>query len=317
MKAVFLDFGTVSRGDLDPAPLERVTPGIVIHDQTPQAEVPARVAGFEAVFANKSVIDGPTIAANPQLRLIALTATGIDNVDIVAAREGGIAVCNLRDYCTASVAQHVFALLLALTHRIADYDALVAAGHWQAAGQFSVFPFPIRELHGRRFGIVGIGTLGRRVAEIARAFGMRVEIANRPGGLRAEGRRDLDEMLPELDVLSLHCPLTDATRGLVNRSRLARMKPDAVLINTARGALVDAEALADALKAGKLGGAGIDVLEREPPPPDHPLLDPAIPNLIVTPHVAWAAREARQRCLDELALNVESFLAGGRRNRVV
>jgi len=316
LKAVFLDFGTVSRGDLDTGSLERATPGIVIHGQTPQADVPARVAGFEAVFANKSRIDRATIAANPQLKLIALTATGVDNVDLAAARDAGVAVCNLRDYCTASVAQHVFALLLALTHRVADYHALVAGGRWQAAGQFSVFPYPIRELQGRIFGIVGYGTLGKAVAEIARAFGMRVEIANRPGGAPSAGRFDLDDMLPRLDVLSLHCPLTDATRGLVGRERLERMKRDAVLINTARGALVDARALADALEAGEVGGAGIDVLEREPPPTDHPLLDPSIPNLIVTPHVAWAAREARQRCLDELALNVESFYAGGRRNRV-
>jgi glycerate dehydrogenase len=316
LRAVFLDFGTVSNGDLDPGPLERATPGIRIHERTAQSEVPARVAGFEAVFANKSVIDGPTIRANPQLRLVALTATGIDNVDLAAAREAGVAVCNLRDYCTASVAQHAFALLLALTHRLADYSALVAGGAWQEAGQFSVFPFPIRELAGRRIGIVGHGTLGRRVADIARAFGMQVEVANRPGGPPADGRQDLDAMLPGLDALTLHCPLTEATRGLVSRERLARMKSDAVLINTARGALVDAMALAEALKAGRLGGAGIDVLEREPPPAGHPLLDPAVPNLIVTPHVAWAAREARQRCLDELALNVESYLSGGRRNRV-
>ena len=317
MRAVFLDFGTVSNGDLDPAPLQRVVPGIVIHAQTAQAEVPARVAGFEAVFANKSVIDRATIRANPQLKMIALTATGVDNVDLAAARESGVAVCNLRDYCTASVAQHVFAMLLALTHRLAEYHALVRSGQWQEAKQFSVFPYPIRELQGRVFGIVGYGTLGKSVAGLARAFGMRVEIANRPGGAPSAGRRDLDDLLPELDVLSLHCPLTDATRGLVSRERLARMKPDAVLINTARGALVDTAALAEALRSGRLGGAGIDVLEREPPPHDHPLLDPAIPNLIVTPHVAWAAREARQRCLDELALNVESFLGGGRRNRVV
>jgi len=316
MRAVFLDFGTVSNGDLDPGPLERALPGIVIHDRSAQADVPNRIAGFDVVLANKSVIDGATIRANPALRLVALTATGVDNVDLAAARKAGVAVCNLRDYCTASVAQHVFALLLALTHRIADYDALVADGRWQAAGQFSVFPYPIRELQGLVFGIVGHGTLGKAVAGLAHAFGMRVEIANRPGGARESGRRDLDDILPELDVLSLHCPLTDATRGLMSRERLARMKPDAVLINTARGALVDTRALADALKAGKLGGAGIDVLEREPPPPDHPLLDASIPNLIVTPHVAWAAREARQRCLDELAQNVLSFLSGGRRNRV-
>jgi glycerate dehydrogenase len=316
VRAVFLDFGTVSNGDLDPGPLERALPGIVIHGRTPQADVSGRIAGFEAVLANKSMIDGATIRANPSLKLVAITATGVDNVDLAAARETGVAVCNLRGYCTASVAQHVFALLLALTHRVADYHALVASGRWQEAGQFSVFPYPIRELQNRVLGIVGHGTLGKAVATIARAFGMRVEIVNRPGTATAEGRRDLDDLLPELDVLTLHCPLTEATRGLIGRERLARMKPDAVLINTARGALVDARALADALKEKKLAGAGIDVLEREPPPPGHPLLDPSIPNLIVTPHVAWAAREARQRCLDELALNVLSFLSGGRRNRV-
>jgi glycerate dehydrogenase len=316
VRAVFLDYGTVSNGDLDTASLERALPGIVVHARTPNEDVPARIAGFEAVLANKSRIDGAAIRANPQLRFIALTATGVDNVDLASAREAGIAVCNLRDYCTASVAQHVFALLLALTHKLAEYDALVAQGRWQAAAQFSVFPFPIRELPGRTLGVVGYGTLGKAVATIATAFGMQVEVANRPGGVRQDGRRDLDDLLPELDVLTLHCPLTDATRGLISRARLARMKPDAVLINTARGALVDTAALAEALRAGRLGGAGIDVLENEPPPADHPLLDPSIPNLILTPHVAWAAREARQRCLDELALNVQSFLGGGRRNRV-
>jgi len=316
VRAVFLDFGTVSNGDLDPGPLERALPGIVIHERTAQADVPGRVAGFEAVLANKSVIDGATIRANPQLKLVALTATGVDNVDLAAARASKVAVCNLRDYCTASVAQHVFALLLALTHRLADYHALVAGSRWQQAGQFSVFPFPIRELQGRILGIVGFGTLGKAVAAIAGAFGMRVEIANRPGGTPAAGRRDLDDLLPDLDVLSLHCPLTGATRGLISHERLARMKPSAVLINTARGALVDTQALAEALEAGTIGGAGIDVLEREPPPPGHPLLDPSIPNLILTPHVAWAAREARQRSLDELATNVLAFLSGDRRNRV-
>ena len=317
MRAVFLDFGTVSSGDLDPGPLERVAPGIVLHTQTAAADVAARIAGFEAVFANKSVITRAMIESNPQLRLIALTATGTDNVDLAAARAAKVAVCNLRDYCTPSVVQHVFAMLLALTHRLRDYDLLVHSGRWEQAGQFSVFPYPIRELQGRTFGIVGHGALGRAVARVAASFGMQVEIANRPGGPVTEGRRDLDELLPQLDVLSLHCPLTDATRGLIGAARLARMKPDAVLINTARGALVDAKALAEALGSRRLGGAGIDVFEREPPPADHPLLDPAIPNLIVTPHIAWAARESRQRCLDELALNVESFLAGGRRNRVV
>jgi glycerate dehydrogenase len=316
MRAVFLDFGTVSNGDLDTGPLERVLPGFVIHQQTSTEQVTARIAGFEVVFANKAVIDRAAIAANPELRLIALTATGVDNVDIAAARESGIAVCNLRDYCTQSVVQHVFAMLLALTHRLREYDALVRAGGWEQAGQFSTFPYPIRELRGHVFGIVGHGTLGRAVGRAAASFGMRVEVTNRPGGPGREGRVDLDELLPRADVLSLHCPLTEATRGLMGSARLARMKSSAVLINTARGALVDATALAAALKAGRLGGAGIDVLEREPPRAGHPLLDPSIPNLILTPHVAWAAREARQRCLDELALNVAAFQEGRKRNRV-
>ncbi|MGH8251105.1 MAG: NAD(P)-dependent oxidoreductase [Steroidobacteraceae bacterium] len=316
MRAVFLDFGTVSGGDLDTGPLERLLPGMVLHQQTANAEVASRIAGFDVVFANKAVIDHAAIAANPGLRLVALTATGVDNVDLAAAREANVAVCNLRDYCTPSVVQHVFAMLLALTHRLADYQALVRGGHWQEAEQFSMFPYPIRELAGRTLGIVGLGTLGRGVARTAEAFGLKVEVAIRPGAAAVPGRSDLDEMLPRLDVLSLHCPLTDANRGMIGAGRLARMKPDAILLNTARGALVDAKALAEALKAGRLGGAGIDVLEREPPPPDHPLLDPAIPNLIVTPHVAWAARDARQRCIDELALNTQSFLSGGRRNCV-
>jgi len=316
MRAVFLDFGTVSNGDLDTGSLERAAPGIVLHQQTPAAEIAGRIAGFEAVLANKSVISRALIDANPQLRLIALTATGVDNVDLAAARRANVAVCNLRDYCTASVVQHVFAMLLALTHRLREYDTLVHDGRWAQAGRFSVFPYPIRELRGRVFGIVGFGALGRAVAQVAGSFGMQVEIANRPGGPAVAGRSDLDDLLPRLDVLSLHCPLTEATRGLIDAGRLARMKPDAVLINTARGALIDAAALADALRQRRLGGAGIDVLEREPPPADHPLLDASIPNLIVTPHVAWAARESRQRCLDELALNIEAFLAGERRNRI-
>jgi len=316
MRAVFLDFGTVSNDDLDTAALERMLPGITFHTQTLPAQVGERIAGCEIVLANKSVIDRALIAANPQLKLIALTATGVDNIDLAAARAADVAVCNLRDYCTPSVVQHVFAMLLALTHRLADYDALARGGGWARAGQFATFPYPIRELSGRVFGIVGHGTLGRAVGRAAAVFGLRVAVANRPGGPPLEGRVDLAELLPLADVLSLHCPLTDATRGLIGAARLARMKPDAVLINTARGALVDAAALAEALKTGRLGGAGIDVLEQEPPPPGHPLLDLTVPNLIVTPHVAWAARESRQRCLDELALNVAAFFQDQPRGRI-
>ena len=316
MRGVFLDLGTVSNGDLDTASLSAALPGLVLHERTPQEEVAGRIAGCEVVLLNKSRITREMMAANPQLRLVALTATGVDNVDVAAAREFGVAVANLRDYCTPSVVQHVFAVLLSLTHRLPEYDRFAKSGEWGRAGQFSVFPFTIRELQGRTLAIVGYGALGRGVARAAEAFGMRVAVASRPGGARAAGRLDLHELLPLADVLTLHCPLTPATRGMIGARELSLMKPDAVLINTARGALVDAAALAAALRSGRLGGAGIDVLEQEPPVDGNPLLEPGIPNLIVTPHTAWAARESRQRCLDELAANVTAFLRGERRNRV-
>jgi glycerate dehydrogenase len=213
--------------------------------------------------------------------------------------------------------QHVFGVLLLLTQKLREYDALVRSGAWQRGEQFCLLDYPIRELVGRRLGIVGFGTLGRGVARAATAFGMEVLVANRPGGSPVPGRLDLDELLATVDVLSLHCPLAPATQGMIGASQLSRMKRDAVLINTARGALVDAEALANALRGRMLGGAAIDVLSQEPPVDGSPLLAGDIPNLIVTPHIAWAAREARQRCIDEMAANIADFRRGGRRGRVV
>jgi len=318
VRAIFLDYATVSfKDDLDPGALHRALPGLEILDHTRQQDVGGRIAGHAVVLLNKLRLTREIIEATPSLKLIALTATGTNNVDLAAAAERGIAVCNLRDYCTASVVQHVFGTLLMLTQRLREYDALVRSGAWQRGDQFCLLDFPVRELTGRTLGIVGHGTLGRGVAHAAGAFGMNVLLANRPGGERQAGRMDLDDLMPRVDVLSLHCPLTPATQGLIDATRLARMKPDAVLINTARGALVDSAALADALRAGRLGGAAIDVLSQEPPADGDPLLASDIPNLIVTPHVAWAARDARQRCLDELAANVEDFRRGGHRGRVV
>jgi glycerate dehydrogenase len=317
MRAVFLDYATVSfNGDLDPHRLQQALPRLEMRDHTAQHDVATRVAGSEVVLVNKLRITREIIEATPSLRLIALAATGTNNVDLVAAAERGVAVCNLRDYCTASVAQHVFGVLLLLTHKLREYDTLVRSGAWQRGEQFCLLDFPIRELTGRRLGIVGYGALGKGVARIAQAFGMQVLVANRPGGTRESGRMDLDDLLPQVDVLSLHCPLSPATQGLIGARQLARMKPDAVLVNTARGALVDSAALAEALRGGRLGGAAIDVLPQEPPVDGNPLLEPGIPNLVVTPHIAWAAREARQRCIDEMAANVEDFRRGGRRGRV-
>ncbi len=318
MHAVFLDFGSVSTGsDLDVGPLLECLPNLIVHDSTVDNLVDERIAGCEVVLCNKAELTRARIEANPSLKLIALTATGVNNVDLVAARERGVAVCNIRDYCTASVVQHVFATLLGLTHSIREYDRALKDGEWEKGEQFTLLNFPIRELAGRTIGIVGFGVLGQGVARVAEAFGMRVLVANRPNGEPAPGRVDLDELLPQVDVLTLHCPITEATRGLIGAHELSQMRRDAVLINTARGGLVDAEALAHALRTGQIGGAAIDVLAQEPPVDGNPLLAADLPNLIVTPHIAWAAIEARQRAIDELAANVRDWLAGGRRGRVV
>ncbi len=318
MHSIFLDYATVSfNGDLDPTALRRAMPKLELRPHTAQADVAAAITDAEIVLVNKLRLTREVIEHTPSLKLIALAATGTNNIDLDAARERGVAVCNLRDYCTASVVQQVMGTLLLLTQKLREYDALVRSGAWGRGEQFCLLDYPIRELTGRKLGIVGYGALGRGVAHAATAFGLEVLVANRPGGTPQTGRLDLDVLLAQVDVLSLHCPLTPHTQGMIGERELARMKRDAVLINTARGALVDSQALADALRAGRLGGAAIDVLPQEPPVDGNPLLAGDIPNLIVTPHVAWAAREARQRCLDEMAANVEDFRRGGHRHRVV
>jgi glycerate dehydrogenase len=316
MRAVFLDFATASCGDLDVSRLRRCLPGLELFDVTPEEELVARMRGAAVVLVNKVSMSARVMQASPALKLISLAATGTDNVDLAAAQRLGIGVCNIRDYCTPSVMQHVFAVLLSLTHGLREYERL-AREEWATSTQFTMLRQPIRELKGRMLGIVGFGTLGRAVAHTAEAFGMQVRIANRPGGERKPERLDLHALLPQVDVLSLHCPLTPATAGMIGARELALMKPDAVIINTARGALIDVDALAQALRQRRIGGAAIDVLPREPPRGGSPLLAPDLPNLIVTPHTAWAARESRQRCLDEMAGNIEDFLRGGRRGRVV
>ena len=316
MKAVFLDFATVSGGDLDLARLQRLLPSLELFDVTRAEDIVERTRDVGIVLINKLAMDEAAMAGNPALKLIVLAATGTNNVDLEAARRLGIGVCNIRDYCTPSVVQHVFAVLLSLTHGLREYERL-AREEWATSPQFTMLRQPIRELTGRVLGIVGYGVLGRGVARTAEAFGMKVEIANRPGGERQPGRLDLHELLPRVDVLSLHCPLTPATVGLIGARELGLMKRDAVLINTARGALIDVQALAQALRDNRIGGAAIDVLPQEPPRDGSALLAAGIPNLILTPHTAWAARESRQRALDEMAANIEDFLRGGRRGRVV
>lgn len=317
MKAVFLDYDTVSTGDLDTARLERLMPGLELCGSTDESEISTRLADAEIVLLNKFRLTREHLAAARRLKLIALAATGTDNVDLVAARERGIGVCNVRGYCSQSVAQLVWSMILSLTQHVHEYSGLAKDGSWVRSETFTVLSLPIRELAGRTLGIVGWGELGRAAAKPAESFGMHVVIANRAGSPSEPGRLDLDQLLSESDVVSLHCPLTPLTRLMIGARELALMKPDALLINTARGGLIDGRALAEALKAKRLGGAGIDVLPQEPPVDGDPLLDPTIPNLLLTPHVAWAAREARQRCLDDIAASVEDFLRGGRRSRVV
>lgn len=314
---VFLDLETLDRGDLDLSPLKHALPHWTFHDYTTPAQVTERIRDAQVVITNKVVLDRQALFAAPRLKLVCLAATGTNNVDLEAAAERGIVVCNVRDYATASVVQHVFALILALTVRLDAYQRDVREGRWHASRQFCILDHPIRELAGRRLGIIGHGVLGRATADAARAFGLEVLVAESLRGDPSQpGRLPLDDVLADADIISLHCPLTPRTERLMNAERLARMKPDALLINTARGAVVDNQALAQALREKRLGGAGIDVLEQEPPPADHPLLAGDIPNLIVTPHVAWAAVEARQRMVDALARNIAGFVTGDIINQV-
>lgn len=324
MKAAFLDFDSLGPADLDTTALKVLLPGIALYPTTAPAEIPARITGLDIVIVNKVDLRREHLAGAPGLRFIGLAATGTDNVDLAAARELGIAVANIRNYGTPSVVQHVFGLILSLTLRLPEVTAAIRAGAWQRSAHFCLLDFPVRELAGRTLGIVGYGQLGQAVGAVGRAFGMRVVASlslrdtQGAGSVAAPGadRLPLPELARVADVLSLHCPLTDATRHLVDGPLLAGMKPDALLINTARGGLVDGAALLAALQAGRPGGAGIDVLPEEPPVSGHPLLDARLPQLLVTPHVAWAARESRQRALDEVLDNIRDFLAGGQRNRV-
>ena len=317
IKAVFLDFATMGDG-LDVGPLTRLLPGLEIFEATADDEVAARIGDVEYVFANKVRLDDGLLDAAPKLRFIGLTATGTDNIDVDSAARRGVAVCNIRSYCTRSVAEHVFGLLLMLARNLHRYTNDVRRGRWQQAQDFCMLTHPIRELSTMTLGIVGLGDLGGAVAETARAFGMNVIVAARPGAdAIGADRVEFGQLLADADVISLHCPLTGHTRGLFGAAEFAAMKPSAFLINTARGGLVDSAALAAALAAGDIAAAAIDVLPEEPPVSGDPLLDYGGDNLLMTPHIAWGSDRARQDSIVELAKNVDAFMNGERRNRVV
>nr|WP_102136331.1 2-hydroxyacid dehydrogenase [Marinobacterium profundum] len=307
-KAVFLDLESLE--DIDLAALAGEFESFETHMATAPSDVAVRIRDAEVVLVNKVRLDAAALEQASQLKLICVVATGTNNVDLEAAQRLGIQVSNCRAYGNDSVIQHVFALLLALSTRLLDYHQAVQAGRWQQAGQFCFLDFPIAELSGKTLGIVGYGNLGQGVGRIAEAFGMKVMIAQRPGGPAEAGRTPLDELLAQVDVLTLHCPLTEHTRNLLDAAAFKRMKKSALLINVARGGIVDEAALADALRSGELAGAATDVLSVEPPRGGNPLLSGDIPNLIVTPHNAWGSTEARQRIIAQTLETVQAFGRG-------
>lgn len=311
MKAVFLDADTLGN-DVDLSPIEAVTGEMVKHPRTSPEQVQERIRGFDTVLVNKVVLSREHFEACPELKTVAVVATGLNNIDKDAAKDHSVTVMNVTNYGRSTVAQHTMALILALATRLVDYDRDVRAGRWGQSSMFCLMDHPIMELEGRTLGVVGYGDLGQGVVERAKAFGMNIVLGARPGQATGEvdgyPRIPLDELLPKVDVLSLHCLLTDDTRNMIGARELKMMKKDALLINTSRGGLVDEQALADALRAGTIGGAGFDVLTEEPPRNGNALLADDIPNLIVTPHSAWASREARQRIVDITARNLSSLV---------
>ena len=285
--------------------------------ETTQAEVVERLAPATIAICNKLPLRAETLSQLPKLRLIAVAATGVDNVDLAYCRSHNIAVCNTRGYAVNSLPEHALMLMLALRRNLIAYRNDVKAGQWHRAKQFCLLEHPIGDLRGATLGIVGFGTLGKSMAQLGRAVGMEVLVAEHKNAtVVRDGRIAFQEVLRRSDVLSLHCPLTEETKNLIGADELAQMKHEAILINTARGGLIDDHALIDALKNGLLAGAGIDVLRNEPPSEGNPLLEVDLPNLIVTPHNAWASRQAMQTLADQLVDNLEAFVRGTPQNLV-
>ena len=322
MRTVFLDFDSLHPSDLDTAAFESRLENVDYWSQSQPKEIVSRLKDAEVAVVNKLRLGAEEFAQLPQLKLICLAATGSDNIDLDAARENAIAVANIRDYCSASVAQHVFTLLLTLNQKLDTYRTQVNGGQWSVSVEFCLLEPTFTELDNKILGIVGYGTLGRRVAAIGNAFGMRVMAASRAGKTAKITEQNvqpatLEQIFSAADVISLHCPLNSTTENLINEQALNAMQQHALLINTARGGLIDSVALVKALSEGHIAGAAVDVLREEPPVNGDPLLSTQLPNLIVTPHMAWAAREARQRALDQILSNIESFAAGNGNNHLI
>lgn len=284
---------------------------------TAPAEVVARLAGAQIAITNRVRFDEEIIAQLPELKLIAVSATGYECIDVVACRRAGIAVTNVRDWSTPAVAEHAFAMMLTIRRQLLVYRAAVQAGEWQRSHFYGVLRDTLpQDLYGCTLAVIGYGALGRRIETLARAFDMQVLIAEHKGATPRAGRVAFDEALLRADVLCIACPISDATRNLIGAAELARMKPGATLINTARGGIVNEQALADALRSGHLGGAGVDTLTQEPPRDGNPLLELDMPNLVMTPHMAFASDSTLARLAEQLLANIEAFVAGEPRNVV-
>ena len=303
MKIVNLDAYTIHLNDLDWNELAQLG-DLVTYDRIAPEDVIPAIENAEAVFTSKVKFTKAVIDAAPKLKFIGVTATGYDNIDLAAAKARGIAVCNVPTYSTESVAQHTFALILELTNHVGRYTALVREHQWENAPDFTFIDRPLLQLSGRSLGIIGYGSIGRRVAQIAEAFGMTVHIYSKD-----------PEAAVQSDILTLHCPATPDNKGFVNKDFISKMKDGAILINTARGALLNEDDVADALKSGKLAAAAVDVVNGEPPRKGHPFI--GLENLYITPHIAWSTKEARAVITKTSAANLKSFLTGGDLNRIV
>jgi glycerate dehydrogenase len=315
MRGLFLDIDTVDRGDLDLAGLRATLPEWTFRKTGTgkSAEPPLQA---DIIISNKVEVDANTINSSANLKLICIAATGTNNVDLAAAAKRGVPVCNVRNYATASVVEHVFSLMLCLARSQPRYIQAIEHGAWQKSNTFCMLDYPITELAGRTLGIIGCGELGSAVAAMGSAFGMQVLMAERRGEPVRHDRRPFSEVLTRADIVSLHCPLNADTQDLIGAAELRCMKQDAFLINTARGGIVNENDLVNALLSGEIGGAALDVLAEEPPRSGNLLLSLSLPNLIITPHISWASSTSRQRLVDEIAANIRAFLDGRPRNVV-
>lgn len=310
MKAVFLDQSSLDLNDLDLKPLIAVFDHLTLYPSTRSDQIVERIQDADVVISNKVVLDAETIRQCKNLKLILISATGTNNIDLVQAKAQGIVVCNCQAYGTSAVAQHTLMLMLALSTSLIQYNHAVQQGQWNKASQFCLLDFPIVELAGKTLGIIGYGELGQTVAKLAKAFDMNVIVGAIPNRPHVEGRVPVKALFSQVDYLSLHCPLTDDTRDLIDADTFDLMRPTAFLINCARGGIVNEQALADALRQGKIAGAATDVLTVEPPKNGNVLLEDDIPNLIITPHSAWGSVDARQRIVQQLVENTQAFQSG-------